>query len=128
MIVKADMSFRSVVVFTIRHVFNGLCKDVLPMTSRSCVIYSYKCCCEQQYIGKTVQILSERIKQPMPSKLNARVSANDSTVTKHLKERLVCIPENPASLFEILASARNRSLLDLLEAIFIRSFSPFFCQ
>ena len=127
-VVKADVSLRPVVVFTTRHVFNGRCKDVLPMTSRSCVIYSYKCCCEQQYIGKTVQILSERIKQHVPSKLNARVGANDSAVTKHLKERPLCIPENPASRFKILARARNRSHLDLLEAIFIRSFSPSLCQ
>ena len=50
----------------------------------------------------------------MPLKLNARVGANDSAVTKHLTECQACIPGNPASRFDILASAKNRSHLDLL--------------
>ena len=131
-VVKADVSLKPVVVFTTRHAFHGKCKDVLPMTSRSNVVYLYKCCCEQRYVGKTTQVLAERIKQHVPSKLSAkalvRVGANDSAVTKHLKESPACIPQVPASRFEVLANARSRSHLDLLEAIFIRVLSPSLCQ
>ena len=80
------------------------------------VVYLYKCCCEQRYAGKTPQVLAERIKQHVPSKLSAealvRVGANDSAVTKHLKESPACIPQVPASRFEVLANARSRSHLD----------------
>ena len=134
-VTKADVSLIPVVVFTTRHVFNGKCKDVLPMTSRSHVIYQYKCRCEQRYIGKTTQVLSERIKQHVPSKLSAnvvstplRIAASDSAITKHLKEYPACIPESPAACFEVLHVARSKSHLDLLEAIFIRSLSPSLCQ
>ena len=65
------MSQKPVVVFTTRHAFHGKCKDVLPMTSRSNVVYLYKCFCEQRYVGKTTQVLAERIKQHVPSKLSA---------------------------------------------------------
>ena len=49
---------KPIVVFTTRHVFGGISKDVLPTTSLSSVIYQYQCCCEQQYIGKTTQRLT----------------------------------------------------------------------
>ena len=98
------------------------------MTCRSNVVYLYKCCCKQQFVGKTTQVLAERIKQHMLSQLNAkapvRVRANDSTVTRHLKESPACIPQSPASQFEILANAGSRSHLDLSEAMFIRTLSP----
>ena len=60
-----------VVAFMTRHVFHGKRKDVLPMTCRS-YVYSYKCCCEQQYRGIATQVFTERIKQHVPLKLNAK--------------------------------------------------------
>ena len=105
--------------------------DVLPMTSRSHVIYQYKYRCEQRYIGKTIQVLSERIKQHVPSKLSAnvvstplKIIASNSAITKHVKEYPARIPESPAARPEASHAARSKSHLDLLEAIFIRSLSP----
>ena len=53
--VKARMTF------TTQHAFSGKAKDVLPATDQSLLVYEYRCCCEQTYVGKTIQRLSERI-------------------------------------------------------------------
>ena len=96
------------------------------MTSQSFLIYQYGCCGGQQYIGKTTQLLGERIKQHIPSKIidreadkKMKVEKNDSAVTKHLKENAECVPLcKPESPFKILEEARSNSHLDVLETIF----------
>ena len=41
-------------------------KDVQPATQRSMVIYKYVCHCDSRYVGRTAQMLQERIKQHVP--------------------------------------------------------------
>ena len=50
-------------IFTTNKVFSGRAKDVLPMLSKSNVVYEFTCCCGQTYIGKTIQRLIERAMQ-----------------------------------------------------------------
>ena len=135
-IVSAVPTAKPVVCFAARHAFSGVHKDVLQATSRSHVIYFYKCCCEMQYVGKTTQVFSERIKQHIPAKLifgkvrTRHIEWCDSAITKHLKERRECIPsahEIVANQFRIPASARNKMHLDVLEAVFIRAMNPELC-
>ena len=115
-IVSAAPTAKPEVCFNTRHDFSGVHKDVLPATSRSHVIYNYKCCCEMQYVGKTTQVFSKRIKQHIPVKLisgkvrSRHIERCDSAITKHLKEHRESIPsadEIVANQFWILASARN---------------------
>ena len=133
---KACPTTKPNISFTTQHAFNTVYKDVLPMTSRSFLIYQYGCCCGQQYIGKTTQLLGERIKQHIPSKIidreadkKIKVEKNDSAVTKHLKENDECVPlcSKPESRFKILAEARSNSHLDVLETIFIKKLLPVLC-
>ena len=87
-------------------------------------------------MGKTTQVLSERNKQHVARKLidgktekRVKIEKNDSSVTKHLKGNPECIPLEPERCFTVvLARARNKSHLDVLEAVFIRTLSPDMCQ
>ena len=122
-----------VVCFTTRYAFSGIYKDRLPATCQSLVIYRYKCCCDQQYVGKTSQVLAERIKQHVPMKLRGskvaqKIDRNNSAVTRHLKQNPACISPDPESHFEILMRARNKQQMGVLEALFIRSISPGLCK
>ena len=134
-IIKACTTTKPIVSFTTTHAFNPNYKDVLPTTAKSLLVYNYKCCCGKQYVGKTTQVLSERIKQHVARKLidgktekRVKIEKNDSAVTKHLKGNPECIPLEPERCFTVLARARNKSHLDVLEAVFIRTLSPDMCQ
>ena len=113
--------------------FSGKAKDVLPDTSKSSVMhYEYRCRCEWAYIGKTVQRLSERIKQHIPIKLLEtppvlRGAKTDSAITRLLKEHPGCIAEGLRSRFRIVARGRSQAHLDVLEALYIQSLSPALC-
>ena len=120
------------VIFTTARAFSGKAKDVLPDTSKSSIIYEYRCRCERAYIGKTVQRLSERIRQHIPNKLLEtppvlRGAKTDSAITRHLKEHPECIAEGLRSRFRIVARGRSQTHLDVLEALYIQSLSPALC-
>ena len=122
------------VVFRTTKAFSGRHKDILPTFSRSSVIYEFMCGCGRNYVGRTNQCLSERIKQHIPEQLlktnpNVKATSYDSGITKHLKRSKVC--RNPAlpTKFRIISSvARNECHLEILEALFIRARSPELCQ
>ena len=123
------------VVFASKAAFPGTAKDVLPTTMKSSVIYNFGCCCGHTYVGKTTQQLCSRIQQHVPAKLLQRkpvLSSEkaDSAITKHLKAQPQCIAgikENVAGRFTILARGRNKSHLDVLEALHIKARSPSLC-
>ena len=98
------------------------------MTSKSSLVYCYRCSCACTYVGKTVQNLSERIKQHIPPKLllpgvDLRRKSADSAITRHLKENSACLDklrkDAAAERFSVLCQARSRSALDVLEALFL---------
>ena len=129
-ILKACPTVTPVVSFTTRQAFNGVHKDVLPMTLRSFIVYNYKCYCGRQYVGKTTQVLSERIKQHVPHKRVGKTELqNDSAITKHLRQNVAtCTRDDDQTItkqFQVLTQARSRSHLDVLEAIYILSIA---CQ
>ena len=88
-----------------------------------------------QYLGKTTNAFSERIKQDIAAKLTSgdlrtrHIERCNSAITKHLKEHRDCIPSADkivTNRFRILAPARNKMHLDSLDAVFIRAINPEF--
>ena len=76
-------------------------------------------------MGKTSQVLVERINQHIPNKVmeknrakHIKTEKTDSAITKHLKESTHCIPTDPQARFHTLAKARNKQYLEILEALF----------
>ena len=126
--------YNSYIYFTTRRSFSGIAKDALPTTALNNVIYKYTYRCERTYVGKTSQIFQDRIKQHVPEKLlnlvpgaKAKTAISDSAITKHLMTSNDCIPTDPVERLELLTRARNKSHLDVLEALFIKSLTPELC-
>ena len=120
-------------IFTTNKAFSGRAKDVLPMLSKSNVVYEFTCCCGQTYIGKTIQCLTERAKRHLPSKLfteepDPNINKSDSAITKHVKQNVSCLTESLRTKFKVVHSARCQSHLDVLEALYIRAKQPILCQ
>ena len=122
------------VIFTTKKAFSGRAKDVLPATSKSYVVYEFTCSCALTYVGKTTQCLQERIKQHLPKKLfesapNLQKNLSDSAITRHIKESKECRQKLTSLLssFQVIAQARNKYHLNILEALFIRAKSPDLC-
>lgn len=66
--------FNSVVVqniFSTRRAFPSVHKDVLPTYQQSLVIYQYKCQCEADFVGKTIQQLEVRIAQHVTGQIQS---------------------------------------------------------
>ena len=122
------------VVFTTRPAFNGRTKDVLPTTAKSYVVYLFTCSCGLTYVGRTSQCLLERIKQHIPVsmlKSEARpgsVKRTDSAITRHLKSSRQCIRGDLHGAFKVLAQARNKPHLDVLEVLNIQRLAPPLCN
>ena len=120
------------VIFTSTPAFSGRAKDVLPATDKSLLVYEYECSCARTYVGRTIQRLSERIKQHIPDTLllespDLAKSRSDSALTRHLKDSSSCISKDMRNRFKILASARSEPHLHVLEALFISRLSPSLC-
>ena len=121
-----------------------LTKDRLPTPSLSSVIYLFECRrCMSRYVGKTCQHLSERIKQHVPRHL-LPATAHDqqkrrgrppkldkiyqSAIASHLAEDSRCREQYSDSDFTILARARSRHHLNVLETVFIHVLEPVLCR
>ena len=88
-------------------------KDILPALNKSNVIYQFSCHCDSRYVGRTIQMLQDRIKQHVPESirsccssekhiLSARLCetstqtiiqslASDSTIGFHVLQNPVCV-------------------------------------
>ena len=53
--------------------------------------------------------------------------ASDSAITKYLMTSKDYIPTYPVERFEFLTRGRNKSHMDILEALFIRNLTPELC-
>ena len=61
-------------VSTSKRMLPVACKDVLPPTQKSSVIYGYRCHCDSRYVGRTSQRLQDRIKQHFPQCLRQQLT------------------------------------------------------
>ena len=108
-------------------------KDKIPAHDRSMVIYSFSCCCSEEYVGRTTRRLSERIKEHHPAWLQTGVKKSvRSSIVDHLVQTNHLTDRNKA--FKIVYSVPNRNpngvkkqLLAIAESIAIRLRNPRLC-
>ena len=134
---------------TVRAVFStakafALPKDRLPIPVLSNVVYKFECRhCESRYVGRTTQHLADRIKQHAPRHLmegqigakrrgrppKERASSDDyqSAVSCHLAASADCRQAYVDSNFTVLARARDKLHLQILESAFIHVLKPDLC-
>lgn len=62
---------QSRIFFSTRRAFPSVHKDVLPTYQQSLVIYQYKCQCEADFVGKTIQQLEVRIAQHVTGQIQS---------------------------------------------------------
>ena len=101
-------------IFIYKQIYTHTRKDVpLPQHS-SALIYSFRCTCGLQYIGRTGQRLDARVKQHVPTKIqfgnyfadhinNTYVSA----IAEHLINNRECASTYSADLFTILSRSHS---------------------
>ena len=54
------------VIFQSRPILSHAHKDHIPISNTSMIVYHYKCCCENNYIGQTCRRLLDRTKEHIP--------------------------------------------------------------
>ena len=129
----------------------SLPKDKLPTHSLSNVVYLYECRqCESRYVGRTTQHLSERMKQHVPKHLvesspdataprvrkrgrppkkrENLAEGYQSAIACHLAANEQCRRHYTDSDFSILARARTKRHLHVLESMFIHILQPALCK
>ena len=123
-----------------------VCKNVLPTTQKSSVMYEYKYHCDSRYVGRISQRLQNRIKQhvlqwlrqqltsPRRSQSHRSCQRNDtkpdcdSAIGQHLSENDQCALNHNNKRFSFLATARSSFHLNLLEAAYIKTRRPVLCK
>ena len=90
----------------------------------SSLIYSFRCTCSLQYIGRTGQRLDARIKQHVPTKIQLGNYFADhinntygSAIAEHLINKRDCVSTYSADLFTILSRSHSDVHLKVLETI-----------
>ena len=133
------------IIFSSKTILYSFQKNVLPVHTRSNIVYKYSCHCNSVYVGRTSQRMEERIRQHVPklirnqvkpqkdfprrqSKLTQNASISDSTIGQHLLDNKICAEKFDIIWFSILALGRSSFHLATLEATFIESLEPFFCH
>ena len=114
------------VAFNYRRIFPFVVKDRIPTQEMSNVIYKLTCRCDCPYVGETTQHLESRMKQHVPS-LTAK-SSTLSAIGEHLLANEECAKAYKPEQFTIIHRARNKSILDILEAIYIKTIKPELCK
>ena len=128
---------KAVVSFSSKAMFRGTIKDRNPTHQCSNLIYLFKCRCDKQYVGKTIQRLETRIGQHIPAWLTKpKTSTNDddeqpkvtSAIGEHLLNNTKCLDKYDRSMFSIVCRARTSSTLHVLEPLFIKKLKPELCK
>ena len=129
------------VIFTSTSILNPKGKDHISHNHKSCVVYTFKCCCSNSYIGQTSRHLETRIKEHVPKcvrehianqpkTLNAATSnaIKRSSISEHLVNNPLCGKSYNEKMFKIMRSCTN--ILDLvkIEAIYIHLNKPELCK
>ena len=138
---KVYRASNSRVIFTSAAVFNPQGKDLISYKHKSCVVYTYECCCSNSYIGQTSRHLETRIKEHVPKCVkeyikdqpkkmgNATSNAiKRSSISEHLVKHPVCGKSYNEMRFKILRSCTNNFDLVKIEAIYIHLNKPKLCK
>ena len=139
----ADVRLRT--IFSTRTLFNGPPKDRTPTLDLQNVVYKFVCRCDSVYVGRTSHRLQKRIKEHVPAsllnacKINSKpidviIKSNGqpyvtklSSIGQHLKENPKCGKEFDKAQFSVVARARSDFHLKVLEAVYLKLWSPNLC-
>ena len=129
------------VIFTSAAVLNPKGKDPIPYKHKSCVVYTYECCCSNSYIGQTSRHLETRIKEHVPKCVKEHVkdqpkkmsiattnAIKRSSISEHLVKNPACGNSYSEMRFKILRSCTNIFDLVKIEAIYIHLHKPKLCK
>ena len=101
-------------------------KDPVPRADTSNIIYGFNCVCGSRYVGRTTRHFGERIVEHVPKWLyTTGIGCARSAITKHLQNTGHVIDTNTA--FRILSKPKFPSMLNIAEAVFIRTLNPDLC-
>ncbi len=132
-------------IFSTRTLFNGPPKDRTPSLDLQNVIYKFVCRCDSVYVGRTTHRLQKRIKEHVPVSLINACKLNTGSIDvilksngqpytskltsigQHLKENPKCGQDFDKGQFSIVARARSDFHLKVLEAVYLKSWSPNLC-
>ena len=69
------------VIFTSSSVLSPKGKDLTSNKHKSCIVYTFECCCLNSYIGQTSRQLETRIKEHIPKCVNDNISNQPKTIS-----------------------------------------------
>ena len=105
------------------------------------MVYTFKCCCSDSYIGQTSRHLETRIKEHVPKCVREHIknspkttsiatlnAMNRSSIAEHLIKNPICGKNFNDSSFKILRSNTNNFDLIKIEAIYIHLNKPKLCK
>ena len=72
------------VVYSTRVMLPSARKDNVPTTQKGCVLYEFSFRCEARYVGRTTQMLADRIKQHVPPPPPTSIRKKSDTVSEQL--------------------------------------------
>ena len=130
-------------IFTSKPMISSISKDPIPFDDTSMVIYQFKCCCDNSYVGKTKRRIKARIREHVPKcvkdfiqnpsgdyKDNIKLcrAAGRSSITQHLLENKQCGINYNDNYFTILNKSKSEFELKILEAVYINLLAPSLCK
>ena len=132
------------VIFTSKPMLSHVCKDHIPMKDISMVIYHFKCCCGDSYVGQTIRRLGVRMKEHIPacvvkyyslptrgdwtSNKTLTNAAKGSAIAEHLLQNPKCGAALDNCKFSILYKCRSVFWLRILESVVIAATEPKLCK
>ena len=68
------------VIFTLSSVLSPIGKDLISNKHKSCVVYTFECCCSNNYISQTSRHLEIRIKEHTSKCVSDHISNQSKTI------------------------------------------------
>ena len=111
------------VIFSTQKLLATNVKDKLADSSKSSIVYQYKCICSRLYIGRSTKRLETRVAQHLPQKLltKGQAPAQKSAICEHILQS--GCPANKEN-FSILFKTRSENMLLIIEALCIQKYKP----
>ena len=134
------------IIFESKPILTHVHKDRIPVPKTSMVIYHYKCCCGNNYVGQTCRTLWKRMTEHIPACVlehyaetpdadykkskKLRNAARKSSIAEHLLTNRECgarvVDREP--YFSILRKCSSRFELQVLESVLIATMNPSLCK
>ena len=137
------------VVFSSKPILPKMYKDRLPTHLSQNIVYEYSCFCSKKYVGETSRTLKTRMTEHVPKCLRDYMSATKignarwlpektikalnkatakSGICNHLFNNVPCMLNYDDNRFTVVARARSKFHLLVLESIIISTRKPQICK